>query len=74
MVTSACGVLAPGGLLWLASNTRGFSLSGAAHAGVVAAGRRAAVVAEGGLPVDYPTELADAGARYLQTLLLRVDA
>lgn len=72
LIAAACRVLAPDGLLWLASNTRGFGLTGAAHAGVSAAGRRASVVAEGGLPADYPTELADIEARYLQAILLRV--
>ena len=72
LVAAACAVLAPEGLLWLASNTRGFSLTGAGHAGATAAGRLADVVAEGGLPPDYPTELSDSEARYLRTLLLRV--
>ena len=62
----------PAGLLWLASNTRGFSLVGAALAGTAAAGRRAQVVGVGLLPPDHPTELADADARYLQTCLLRL--
>ena len=57
---------------WLASNTRGFSLVGAAQAGTAAAGRRAQVVGVGLLPPDHPTELADADARYLQTCLLRL--
>jgi 23S rRNA (cytosine1962-C5)-methyltransferase len=72
LITAAARLVAPGGLLWLASNTRGFSLVGAAQAGVAAAGRLAHVVGWGGLPADHPTELADAAARYLQTCLLRL--
>jgi len=72
LITEACRLVAPGGLAWLASNTRGFSLVGAAQLGTAAAGRRAQVVAVGLLPADYPTELADADARYLQTCLLRL--
>ena len=72
LITEVCGLVAPGGLAWLASNTRGFSLVGAAQLGTAAAGRRAQVVAVGLLPPDHPTELADAEARYLQTCLLRL--
>ncbi|MEP7118834.1 MAG: class I SAM-dependent methyltransferase [Acidobacteriota bacterium] len=72
LMTAACRVLAPGGVLWLATNTRGFSLVGAAQLAAGAAGRAARVVAMGGLPPDYPTELSDADARYLQTCLLRL--
>jgi 23S rRNA (cytosine1962-C5)-methyltransferase len=72
LITEACRLVVPAGLLWLASNTRGFSLVGAAQAGTAAAGRRAQVVGVGLLPPDHPTELADADARYLQTCLLRL--
>jgi 23S rRNA (cytosine1962-C5)-methyltransferase len=72
LITEACRLVAPAGLLWLASNTRGFSLVGAAQAGTAAAGRRGQVVGVGLLPPDHPTELADADARYLQTCLLRL--
>ena len=72
LITEACRLVAPGGLAWLASNTRGFSLVGAAQAGTAAAGRRAQVLSVGLLPPDHPTELADAEARYLQTILLRL--
>lgn len=72
LMTAACRVLAPGGQMWLATNTRGFSLVGAAHLATSAARRAARVVATGGLPPDYPTELADADARYLQTCLLHL--
>jgi 23S rRNA (cytosine1962-C5)-methyltransferase len=71
VIAAACAVLAPGGDLWLASNTRGYSLAGAAQL-AVPAGRSPRLVAQGGLPADYPTELADAEARYLQTCLLRL--
>lgn len=71
IVRAACDVLAPGGDLWLAANTRGYSLIGAVQAAVPAA-RRPRLVWQGGLPPDYPTEPADADARYLQTCLLRL--
>ena len=73
LIGDACRLVAPGGLVWLASNTRGFSLVGAAQIGTAVAGRHAQVVAVGLLPPDHPTELADADARYLQTCLLRLD-
>ena len=38
----------------------------------VPAARQPRLVAQGGLPSDYPTELADVDARYLQTCLLRL--
>lgn len=72
LMTAACRVLAPGGHLWLATNTRGFSLLGGAQLAAAEAGRTAVMVAQGGLPPDYPTELSDADARYLQTALLRL--
>ncbi len=72
LVTASCRVLAPGGQLWLATNTRGFSLVGAAQLAVSQLHRVARLQAMGGLPPDYPTELSDADARYLQTCLLRL--
>jgi len=71
LIAAACRVLAPGGDLWLASNTRGFSLTGAVQAAVPAT-RRPRLVHAGGLPADYPTEPSDVEARYLQTCLLRL--
>ncbi len=71
LMTAACRVLAPGGDLWVATNTRGFSLVGAAQLAASDVARTARLVALGGLPPDYPTELSDADARYLQTALLR---
>ncbi len=71
IIRGACDLLAPGGDLWLASNTRGYSLAGAVQVAVPPA-RQPRLVAEGGLPPDYPTELSDADARYLQTCLLRL--
>lgn len=71
LIRAACDLLAPGGDLWLASNTRGYSLVGALQVAVPAA-RQPRLVAQGGLPNDYPTELADVDARYLQTCLLRL--
>ncbi len=72
LMTTACRVLAPGGLLWVATNTRGFSLVGAAQLAASHVRRVAQLVAMGGLPPDYPTELSDSDARYLQTCLLRL--
>lgn len=71
IIAAACDVLAPDGDLWLASNTRGFSLTGAVQAAVPAT-RRPRLVRAGGLPADYPTEPSDVEARYLQTCLLRL--
>ncbi len=72
LMTAACRVLAPGGLLWVATNTRGFSLVGAAQLAASQVHRVAQLQAMGGLPPDYPTELSDADVRYLQTCLLRL--
>lgn len=71
IIRGACELLAPGGDLWLASNTHGYSLTGAVQVAVPAV-RQARLVAQGGLPPDYPTEPADTDARYLQTCLLRL--
>jgi len=71
VLEAACRVLAPGGDLWAASNTRRFALVGAVHAAVPAS-RRPRLVRLGGLPADYPTEPSDVDARYLQTCLLRL--
>lgn len=71
VLEAACRLLAPGGDLWAASNTRGFALVGAVHAAVPAS-RRPRLVRLGGLPADYPTEPSDVEARYLQTCLLRL--
>ena len=68
-----CGLVAPGGLtLWWPATHAASRWSALRSTGRAAAGRRAQVVSVGGLPPDYPTELADADARYLQTCLLRV--
>ena len=71
IIRAACDLLTPGGDLWLAANTRGYSLTGAVQVAVPPA-RQPRLVALGGLPPDYPTELADVDARYLQTCLLRL--
>lgn len=71
LIAAAVDVLAPGGDLWLASNTRGYSLIGAVQMALPPA-RHPRVVAEGGLPADYPTEPGDSEARYLQTVWLRL--
>lgn len=74
VIARAARVLAPDGVLWLATNTAGVSLPGLAQAGLQAAGRRGRVLETAGLPPDFPTRLSDVGARYLQVLVLAVDS
>jgi 23S rRNA (cytosine1962-C5)-methyltransferase len=73
LVAQACRLLPEGGLLWLACNARGTSLSGLAEAGFRAARREAALLETGGLPPDHPTLLAQPEDRYLQVGLFRVE-
>ena len=73
LVADACRVLAPGGLLWLASNTRDVSLVSLAEEGVTAARRESRLLETGGLPADYPTVPAQPADRYLQVALLRIE-
>jgi 23S rRNA G2069 N7-methylase RlmK/C1962 C5-methylase RlmI len=73
LVADACRVLARGGLLWLASNTRDVSLVGLAEDGIARARCRAQLLELGGLPPDYPTVPAQPADRYLQVTLLRVE-
>jgi 23S rRNA (cytosine1962-C5)-methyltransferase len=72
LVAQACRLLPEGGLLWLACNARGSSLTGLAEAGFRAARREAALLEAGGLPPDHPTLLAQPEDRYLQVGLFRV--
>ena len=72
LLAGACRLLSPGGYLWAAANTRGFSLTGALQGIATLPGRTARLVATGGLPADHPTEPSDVEARYLQTCLLRL--
>jgi 23S rRNA (cytosine1962-C5)-methyltransferase len=72
LVALACRLLPEGGLLWLACNARGTSLTGLAEAGFRAARREASLLETGGLPPDHPTLLAQPEDRYLQVGLFRV--
>ncbi len=72
LVARAARLVAPGGLLWLASNTRGVSLAGLARDGLRRVRREAGVIESGGLPPDHPTLLAQPEDRYLQVELLRL--
>lgn len=73
VIARAARVLRPDGVLWLACNTSGVSLSGIAQAGLHAAGRRGLVLETAGLAPDFPTRVSDVAARYLQVLVLAVD-
>jgi 23S rRNA (cytosine1962-C5)-methyltransferase len=66
LVAAAARVTVPGGILWLACNTREVSLTEIAQAGLQRAGREARLLETGGLPPDYPTVLAHPEDRYLQ--------
>lgn len=72
LVARACAVVPPGGLLWLASNTRAVPLLDLVRQGLAQARREAALLAQAGLPPDHPTLPAQPEDRYLQALLLRV--
>ena len=72
LVALACRLLPEGGLLWLACNARGASLTGLAEAGFRPARREASLLETGGLPPDHPTLLAQPEDRYLQVGLFRV--
>ncbi len=72
LVARAARLVPPGGLLWLASNTRGVSLASLARDGLRRVRRGAAVIESGGLPPDHPTLLAQPEDRYLQVELLRL--
>ncbi len=71
-VARAAQLLAPGGLLWLASNARGVSLLGFAREGLRRVGRNASVLETAGLAADYPTLVAQPEDRYLQVVVLRL--
>lgn len=71
LVARAAAMLEPGGLLWLASNTRAVSLVEMAREGLRRARREAQVLETGGLGPDHPTVLAQPEDRYLQVALFR---
>jgi 23S rRNA (cytosine1962-C5)-methyltransferase len=73
LVASACRLLPPGGLLWLAANARRVDLEALAREGLAEAGRTAVRLEAGGLPEDHPTLAAQPEDRYLQVLVLRVE-
>ena len=73
LVTRACTVLRPKGLLWLASNTRAVALDQLAEQGLRRAGREAKLLEEGGLPPDFPTVPAQPDDRYLRVCVFAVD-
>jgi 23S rRNA (cytosine1962-C5)-methyltransferase len=73
LIAKACAVIPSGGLLWLAANTHELgSLLRLAQKGLRIAGRSAAVLEQGGLPPDYPTNAAQPKDRYLQIALFRL--
>jgi 23S rRNA (cytosine1962-C5)-methyltransferase len=72
LVRRAAQLLEPGGLLWLASNTRAIDLEAIAGRGLAASGRQAELLEKGGLGPDYPTVEAQPRDRYLQVCLHRV--
>lgn len=72
LVARAARLVPSGGMLWLASNTRGVSLANLAREGLRRVRRGAAVMASGGLPPDHPTLLAQPEDRYLHVELLRL--
>lgn len=72
LIAQAIGVVPAGGFIWLACNRHtGASLGKLVARAVAKTGRAVSVVAEGGLPPEFPTLPAQAKDRYLQTLLLR---
>jgi 23S rRNA (cytosine1962-C5)-methyltransferase len=73
LIAQAAAVVAPGGVLWLAANTHELgSLGRLVAKGLKKADRHGAVVAQGGLPADYPTVAAQARDRYLQIVVVRL--
>ncbi|MEZ4401953.1 MAG: class I SAM-dependent methyltransferase [Kofleriaceae bacterium] len=73
LIAQAAAVVEPGGILWLAANTHELgSLGRLVGKGLKAAGTTGVVVAQGGLPADYPTVVAQPRDRYLQVVVVRV--
>lgn len=73
LIAQAAAVIEPGGVLWLAANTHELgSLGRLVGKGLKLAGRDGAVVAQGGLPADYPTVPAQPRDRYLQIVVVRL--
>jgi len=72
LIAAAAAVVSPGGVLWLACNTREISLTAIAQVGLQRAGREARLLETGGLPPDYPTVLGHPEDRYLQVGVFRI--
>jgi 23S rRNA G2069 N7-methylase RlmK/C1962 C5-methylase RlmI len=74
LIVKMCGLLAPGGILWLAANARDLPpLPEIAREAFVRAKRSARLLEVGGLPPDYPTLTSQQEDRYLQLCLFAVD-
>lgn len=72
LIAQAIAVVPPGGLLFLACNRHsGGALAKLVARAVAKTDRAVSVLAEGGLPPEFPTVPIQARDRYLQTLLLR---
>ena len=73
LIGQAAAVLEPGGVLWLAATTHELgSLTRLVGKGLKAAGKDGVIVAQGGLPADYPTVAPQPRDRYLQIVVVRV--
>jgi len=72
LIASAASVVSPGGILWLACNTREVSLTAMAQLGLERTEREGQVLETGGLPPDYPTVLGHPEERYLQIGVFRL--
>ena len=73
LIAQAAEVAGPGGVLWLAANSRELgSLAKLVSKGLGTAGRAGVIVEQGGLPPDYPTVAAQPRDRYLQILVVRL--
>jgi 23S rRNA (cytosine1962-C5)-methyltransferase len=72
LIARSCSLLAEGGLLWLASNTRAIDLAAIARHGLRRSSREAELLETGGLPPDHPTLPSQPEDRYLQVLVFRL--
>jgi 23S rRNA (cytosine1962-C5)-methyltransferase len=73
LIAKAGAVIAPDGLLWLASNASELgALAKVAQKGLRTGNRTGVVLELGGLPPEYPTPAVQANDRYLQVCLLRI--
>ena len=73
LIAQAAAVIPTDGVLWLAANTHELgSLAKLALKGLREAGKRGAIVEQGGLPPEYPTVAAQPHDRYLQICVLRL--